>query len=102
MIIPVPNRGVKRKNLRPFRSELSAVCSDILNAMRGFKEHSLHMLVLSEMLELELYEFSRQLKIKLGVDDDRQVIVGMSNDPWFRGGEFDEEGRPQESDCQRN
>ena len=60
------------------------------------------MLVLNEILELELYDFSRQLKMKLGVDGDRQVIVGMSNDLWFRAREFDEEGRPQESECQRN
>ena len=59
-------------NLRPLRSELSAVWSDILNAMRGFKDHSLHMLVLEEMSQLELHDFNRQLKMKLGIDNDRR------------------------------
>ena len=46
VIIPAQNREVEMKNWRPFRSELPAVWSDISNAMRGFKDHSLHMLVL--------------------------------------------------------
>ena len=40
------------ENLRPLRAELPAVLSDISNAMRGFKNHSLHMLVLDEVLTL--------------------------------------------------
>ena len=36
--------------------------------MRGFKDHSLHMLVLDEVLELELSNFSRQLKVKSGIN----------------------------------
>ena len=46
MIISAPNRGIEMENLRPLRAELPAVCSDTSNAMRGFKNHSLHMLVL--------------------------------------------------------
>ena len=38
--------------------------------MRGFKNNSLHMLVLAEVLGLELSNFSRQLKLKSGIDDD--------------------------------
>ena len=42
VIIPAPNREVEAKNLRQFGSKLSAVWSDISNAMRGFKDHLLH------------------------------------------------------------
>ena len=81
------------ENLRPLRAELPAVWSDILNAMRGFKDHSLYMLVLDEVLGLELsIFFSRQLKLKPGIDDDHRVIVAMSNDLWFRGMDIKEEG----------
>ena len=77
VIIFTPNRGFEMENLRPLRAELPAVCSDISNAMRGFKDHSLHMLVLDEVLGLELSIFSRQLKLKAGIDDDHRVIVAM-------------------------
>ena len=40
------------EKLRPIRAELPAVWSDISNAMRGFNDHSLHMLVLDEVLGL--------------------------------------------------
>ena len=80
------------ENLRPLRAELPAVCSDISNAMRGFKDHSLHMLVLDEVLGLELSNLSRQLKLKPGIDDDHRVIVAMWNDLWFRGMDIKEEG----------
>ena len=70
VIISAANRGIEMQNLRPLRAELSAVWSGISNAMRGFKNHSLHMLVLDEMLGLELSNFSRQLKLKPGIDDD--------------------------------
>ena len=84
VIISVPNRMIEMENLRPLRAELPAVWSDISNAMRGFKDHALHMLVLDEVLGLELSNFSRQLKLKPGIDDDHRVIVAMSNDLWFR------------------
>ena len=70
VIISAPNREIGMENLRPLRAELPAVWSVISNAMRGFKDHSLHMLVLDEMLGLELSNFSRQLKLKPGIDDD--------------------------------
>ena len=92
VIISAPNRGIEMENLRPLRAELPAVRSDILNGMRGFKDHSLHMLLLDEVLGLELYNFSRQLKLNPGIDDDHRVIVAMSNDLWFRGMEIKEEG----------
>ena len=79
------------ENLRPLRAELPAVWSDISNAMRGFKDHSLRMLVLDEVLGLELSNFSRQLKLKPEIDDDHRVIVAVSNDLWFRGMEVKEE-----------
>ena len=66
--------------------------SDISNAMRGFKNHSLHMLELDEVLGLERSNFSRQLKLKPEIDDDHRVIVAMSNDLWFQGMEVKEEG----------
>ena len=43
------------------------------------------MLVLDEVLGLELSNFSRQLKLKPGIDNYHRVIVAMSNDLWFRG-----------------
>ena len=64
VIISAPNREIEIENLRPLRAELPAVWSDISNAMRGFKDHSLQMLVLDEVLGLELSNFSRQLKLK--------------------------------------
>ena len=54
--------------------------SDISNAMRGFKDHALHRLVLDEVLGLEMFNFSRQLKLKPGIDDDHRLIIAMSND----------------------
>ena len=84
VIISAPNRMIEMENLRPLRSELPAVGSDISNAMRGFKDHVLHMLVLDEVLALELSIFSRQLKLKPGIDDDHRVVTAMSNDLWFR------------------
>ena len=85
VIISAPNRMIEMENLRPLRAELPAVWSDISNALRGFKDHALHMLVLDEVLGLELSNFSRQLKLKQGTGDDHRVIVAMSNDLWFRG-----------------
>ena len=92
VIIYAPNREIEMENLRPLSADLSAVWSDISNAMRGFKNHSLHMLVLDEVLGLELSNFSRQLKLKPGIDDDHRVIVAMSNNLRFQGMEIKEEG----------
>ena len=92
VIISAPNREIEMENLRALKAELPAVGSDILNAMRGFNDHSLHMLVLDEVLGLELSNFSRQLKLKPGIDDDHRVIVAISIDFWFRGMEVREEG----------
>ena len=74
LIISAPYRGIEMENLRPLRAELPAVWSDISNAMREFEDHSLYMLVLVEVLGLELSNFSRQLKLKPGIDDDHRVI----------------------------
>ena len=52
--------------------------------MRGFKDHALHMLVLYEVLGLELPNFSRQLKLKPGIDDDHRMVIAMFNDVRFR------------------
>ena len=57
--------------------------------MRGLKDNSLHIFVLDKVLGLELSSFSRQLKMKPGIDDDHQVIVEMSNNLRFRGLELD-------------
>ena len=91
VIISAPNRMIEMENLRPLRAELPAVWSDISNAMRGFKDHALHMLDLDEVLGLELSNFSRQLKLKPGIDDDHRVVVAMSNDLWFRAMEMTSE-----------
>ena len=88
VIISAPNRMIEMENLRPLKAELPAVWSDISNAMRGFKDHALHMLVLDEVLGLELSNFSRQLKLKPGIDDDHRVSTAMSNDLWFRAMEM--------------
>ena len=40
--------------------------------------------MLDEVLGLELSNFSRQLKLKPGIDDDHRVIAAMSNDLSFR------------------
>ena len=90
VIISAPNRGKEMENLRPLRAELPAVWPDISNAMRGFKNHSLHMLMLDEVLGLQLSNFSRQLKLKPGIDDDHRRIAALSNDLWFRGIEVKE------------
>ena len=45
VIISALNRGKEMENLRPLRAKITCVWSDISNAMRGFKDHSLHMLV---------------------------------------------------------
>ena len=74
VIISAPNRGIEVENLRSLRAELPAVWSDISNAMRGFKDHSLHVLVLDEVLGLELSNFSRKLKLRPGIDDAHRVI----------------------------
>ena len=84
VIISAPTRMIEMENLKPLRAELPAAWSDISNAMRGFKDHALHMLVLDEVLGLELSNFSGQLKLKPGIDDDHRVVVAMSNDLWFR------------------
>ena len=42
-IISAPNRKVEARNLRPLRAQLPAVWSVIINAMREFKDHLLHM-----------------------------------------------------------
>ena len=58
--------------------------------MRGFKDHS-HVKV-RRSTGVGTVQFSRQLKLKPGNDDDHRVIVAMSNDLWFRGIEKKEEG----------
>ena len=92
VIISAPNRGIEMENLRPLRVEPPAVWSDISKAMRGFKDHSLHMLVLDKVLGLELSNFSRQLKLKPVIDNDHRLILAISNVLWFRGMEIEEEG----------
>ena len=92
VIKSTPNREIEMDNLRLLRPELPAVWAEISDALRGFKDHSLHMLVLDKVLGLELSYFSRQLKLKPGVDDDYRVIIAISNDLLFRGMEV-KEGR---------
>ena len=42
------------------------------------------MLVLDEVLVLELPNFSRQLKLRPGIDDDHRMVIAMFNDVRFR------------------
>ena len=65
--------------------------------MRGFKDHSLHMLVLDELLGLELSNFSRQLKLKRGIHENHRVIVGISMDLWFSEMKFKEGGEKRQN-----
>ena len=83
VIVSAPNRMIEMENLRPLRAELPAVWSDISNPMRGFKDHVQHMLVLDEVLGLELSNFSRQLKLKPGLDDDQR---GLDDDQFLDKG----------------
>ena len=69
VIISAPNRMIEMENLRLLKAELS---------------NALQMLMLDEVLGLEQSNFSRQLKLKPGIDDDHRVITAMSNDLWFR------------------
>ena len=94
-IISAPNPEVEAGNLRPLKSKIPAEWSHISNAMRGLKYPSLHKQVLDEVLGLELFNFSRQLKMKPGNDDDHQVIVEMSNDLWFRRMEVEAVEKPK-------
>ena len=55
------------------------------------------MLVLHEVLRSELSNFSRELNLKLGIDDDHRGMVGMSNDLWFRRMEIKEEGEKRQN-----
>ena len=85
--------------MRPLWSELSAVWSDISTTMRGFEDHSPHKLVLDEVSELILSNFSRQLKLKPRIDNDHRVIV--ANDLWLiRHG--DQVRRRKEAERRRN
>ena len=97
VITSAPNHDVEARSLRSLRAGLPAVWSDILNAMRGFKGHSLNMLVLDEVLGLKLSNFSRQLKLKPGINDEHRVIEAMSNDLWFRGMEIKKEGEKRQN-----
>ena len=97
VIISAPNHDVEARNLRSLRAGLPAVWSDILNAMRGFRGHSLNMLVLDEVLGLKLSSFSRQLKLKPGINEEHRVIEAMSNDLWFRGMEIKKEGEKRQN-----
>ena len=43
--------------------------------MLGLMAQSLHMIVLDEVLELHLSNFSRQKKMKPEINDDQKIIV---------------------------
>ena len=93
MIIPAPNREVEATILKLLRSE------DISNAVKRLKDHLLQMLLLDKVLGMELSKFSRQLKMKPGIDDDYQVVVEMPNDLRLRGMKVE---KKKEAERQRN
>ena len=97
VIISAPNREVEAKNLRPLRAELPAVWSYISNAMREFKDRSLNMLVPDEVLGLKVSNFSRQFKLKPGINDDHRVVEAMNNYLCFRGLEIKEGGEKRQN-----
>ena len=80
MIIPAPNRMVDLNNYYPPCSELPAIWADISNAIQRFKECITNRLVLDEVLELELSNFARLLKLRPGVDDDHLLVQQEAND----------------------
>ena len=65
MIIPAPNRELDQRSLKSLRAKWPAMWSDISKAMQGLKAHSLHMIVLDEVLGFELSNFKRQVKRSL-------------------------------------
>ena len=54
-------------------------------------------LVLHEVLGLQLSIFSRQFKMKSGINDNHRVIVRMPKEMWFRGMENKEVGEKRQS-----
>ena len=66
VIISAPNRMIEMENLRRLKAEVPAVWSDISNAMRGFKDHALHMLVLDEVLGFGTVQFLSTAQIETG------------------------------------
>ena len=80
VIIPAPNRMVDLNNYYPPCSELPATWADISNAIQRFKECITNRLVLDEVLELELSNFARSLKLRPGVDDDHLLVQQEAND----------------------
>ena len=55
------------------------------------------MLVLDEVFGMELSNFSRQIKLKPGFNNDHRVIEAMSNQLWLRGIEMKEEGEKRQN-----
>ena len=96
VIIPAPNRTVDPNNYYPSRSELPVFWADISKAIQGFEDCSTTIrLVLDEVLGLELSNFARLLKLKLGVDDDHFLVQQVADDLWFRQMDYaeNEQGR---------
>ena len=95
VIIPAPNRVVDPNNYYPLLFELPAVWADISNAIQGFKDCSTARLRLDEVLELELSNFARLLKLRPGVDDDHLLVQQVADDLWFRQVDYarNEQGR---------
>ena len=84
VIISAPNRMIELENLRPLKAELP--CSTVRYLKRDERiqgPRGYHVSV-GRSAGLELSNFSRQLKLKPGIDDDHRVITAMSNDLWFR------------------
>ena len=84
VIIPAPIRSVDHENYYPHRSELPAVWTDNSNAIQGLKEHSTTRVVMDEVLELELSNFARLLRLRPAVDDNHVLMQEVANDLWFR------------------
>ena len=81
---PAPIRFINLNTFWSLCSELPAVCSDISNAIQGFKKHGTTCVLQDEVLGLALPNFVRLLKkcpIPSGLSDNYVLEQQVANDP---------------------
>ena len=84
VVIPALNRRVDQNQLYPFPSKLSAVCSDISNAILGFKDHNTTRIVLDERMGVELSKFGPLLKMRQRMSYEHELVQALATDLFFR------------------
>ena len=89
VIILTPNRAVDHDTYYPLRSDFPAVWADVSNAIQGVREHSTTRVVLEEVLGLELSNFARLFKLRLGVD--HVLVQQVANTLWLRQMDYAQE-----------